>query len=98
MSEPYTPFRNYILEFDLYCIDPASSPIYRIFIDGDLIVERTYIWNNIHEYLREEIYVNLDFGYHKLSIESLGTRRVFFTANATLNGRDIVIENGQFLC
>lgn len=98
MSEAYDPFRNYILEFDLYCLEPETEPVYRIFVDGDLIVERSYLWDNRHEYVREEVYVRLDFGYHKLSIESLGTRRIFFTANAKLNGRDIVIENGQFLC
>jgi hypothetical protein len=52
------------------------NAVYRIYVDDDLITERTYIWVNATgpnmsgRYIRENIWVNLRTGEHELRIES----------------------------
>jgi len=42
---------------------------YRIYIDNDLITERTWIWDNT-TYLREDLWANLSFlGPHSIRLE-----------------------------
>jgi len=90
------PSTYYRLAFDLFCIEPETKPIYRIYIDGYLITERTYLWDSKETYVREELYLILEKGRHKLTVESLASRKIFLVANATLNEQDITIIDSEF--
>lgn len=52
---------------------------YRIYIDNDLLTERTYIWNNSEQFIKEHIIVNLEPGIHKLRLESVDPKFKGFT-------------------
>ena len=45
-----------------------KNPIYRIYVDDDLLTERTYMWSD-PSYVEENIIVLLDSGKHTLRIE-----------------------------
>ena len=43
---------------------PDVEPFYRIFIDGELFTERSFIWDADSTHIRENIAANLDPGPH----------------------------------
>lgn len=45
-----------------------SRPIYRIYIDNDLITERTFIWDEKVHYICERMTAALDSGSHRIKI------------------------------
>ena len=61
--------REVELTFELRCLDVSKSPVYRIYVDGDLITERTFIWEGL--ILKEHIYVMLEVGNHEVKLEEL---------------------------
>lgn len=44
--------------------------IYRIYIDDDLITERTFIWDT-QTHISENIFVSLDQGEHSIKVQSI---------------------------
>lgn len=62
------------LSVDVMCNWLGYNPAYRIYVDGDLITERTYRWNNDHEFVREHILVYLNAGTHTLKLEKVRNR------------------------
>lgn len=60
------------LNFDVRVHWHHTEPVYRLYVDNDLITERTWIWPNNTIYLNEELMVNLDpEKEHCLQIEVL---------------------------
>jgi hypothetical protein len=88
----------YRVAFDLFCLEPESNPVYRIYIDDYLITERTYLWDSKETFVREELYLILEKGPHRLTVESLGSKKIFIVSNATLNEQPITIINSTFTC
>ena len=75
------------------------EPTYRIYVDGDLITERTYLWNNNHEYVREHIIVYLEPGNHTLKLEkvrSAGSLCDFYLKNFAINNQPAQLINNTF--
>lgn len=76
--------KEYLINFDLFCFrtDGVPQP-YRVYLDGDLITERNYIWTNaanlanhkvpMGQFVRENVWVNLEPGEHELVIEPLNS-------------------------
>lgn len=79
--------KNVVIEFDIYCDWQESTPIYRIYVDDDLLTERTYIWNNEREFVRERVVVCVDTGSHRCRIEKVGT------TDATFSVKNINIDD-----
>ena len=71
--------KEYKINIDVFCVKHNNeNPVYRIYLDGDLITERTYIWNNAKppatnegQYVKENIWVNLGPGTHNVKLESV---------------------------
>lgn len=59
------------LTFDLYCHWGEKEPSYRIYVDNDLITERTFSWPGFQIFIRENVIVNLEPGKHSVRIENL---------------------------
>ena len=57
--------------FDLYCQYTGDFPVYRIYVDGRLMTERNYRWNNKHHYITERIPLKTVAGPHYLVVENL---------------------------
>jgi hypothetical protein len=50
---------NWALEYQKYYIANSQFPIYRIYINNDLITERSWLWGDEH-LIREDIWAELD--------------------------------------
>lgn len=77
------------LTVDVMCDWMAYPPSYRVYVDGDLLTERSYIWDNEHEFVREHLAVTLSPGTHTLVIEPVikpENLAVFKTKNFCING------------
>lgn len=74
------------LQFDLYCGDHATKPGYRVYINDDLLTERTYLWNNAEEFVQEHCELRLPAGTHRLKIQSVNGAGEFIAKNVVLNG------------
>ena len=65
------------LEVDVYSHWSDEPPIYRIYVDGELLVERTFGWPSYQNYITEHMYCDLDTGVHTLWLENLDSRSRF---------------------
>lgn len=88
--------KNVVIEFDLYCDWQENYPIYRIYADDDLLTERTYIWDNEREFVRERIVVCVDIGSHQCRIEKVGTTDATFIVN-NININDEPVKSLDFV-
>lgn len=87
------------LAVDVLCEWMGYDPAYRVYVDGDLMVERTYIWDNNHQHVRELLEVELEPGAHVLNVEPIinhDTLAHFRTTNFTINGIPSDLNNGTF--
>lgn len=87
------------LQFNVFCDKQGKmkkDPIYRVYVDNELITERSYIWNEEH-YLRENVPLFLEPGRHILKIEDvIGSSNAQFRINkVTLNGKPYELINGE---
>lgn len=75
------------LSVDVYCksaYDP--EPTYRVYVDQDLITERTWIWNRHETYIQEHLEADLEPGTHTIRVESVGEFAGFQVVNLTVDG------------
>jgi hypothetical protein len=89
---------------DIYC-DHNFRPLefatdgeksYRVYVNDDLITERTYIWHNNEYFVRENIVVRLPAGEHKFKVvPAYPFFNVFFFKNFTVNDQ-LQLYDGQF--
>ena len=102
--------KEYRINFDLFCFRMDESvKDYRIYIDGDLITERSYRWVNAADlanykrptgqYVRENVWVCLEPGEHELKIESLDPAfSGFYYKNLCVNAELVQeISKGRFI-
>jgi hypothetical protein len=57
------------IKFDVYCSWRDTPPVYRIFVNDELFVERTYIWRD--EYLSEMLQISAPPGQYKIQLKPL---------------------------
>lgn len=54
---------------DIYCNWEADPQAYRIYVDDDLLTERTYLWRNTDQYVQENIVISVEPGTHTFRLE-----------------------------
>ena len=60
---------------------------YRLFINNELLTERTFIWDPNLEYVKEHIIVQADKGtIHTVSVQSVSNLPCFSLKNVTVEG------------
>lgn len=60
---------------------------YRLFIDNELLTERTFIWDPNLEYVKEHIIVQAEQGsIHTVSVQSVNNLPCFSLKNVTVDG------------
>lgn len=81
------------ISFDIGCRPghEFASPIYRVYIDSDLITERTFIWSS-DECVEEHIEALLGKGTHLIKIESLNDPFPFIVDNIKVDHLDAGLE------
>ncbi len=86
------------LEVDVYSHWSENPPIYRIYIDNEMLVERTFGWPSYQNYITEHMYCDLDTGVHTLSLENLDTNSRFelehFTVDKISVNKNLLKTNG----
>jgi hypothetical protein len=78
--------KEYKINVDVFCYksDTDEKKDYRLYVDDDLITERSYVWRNRRtpqesgQFVRENIWVNLAPGEHEVRIESLDPNFIGF--------------------
>ena len=86
------------LEVDVYGHWSDNPPIYRIYVDNEMLTERTFGWPSYQNYITEHIYCDLDTGVHTLSLENLSADGRFeldkFTVDNTPVNKNLLRTNG----
>jgi hypothetical protein len=86
------------LEVDVYSHWSDNPPIYRIYIDNEMMVERTFGWPSYQNYITEHMYCDLVTGVHTLSLENLDPTSRFeleyFTVDKTAVNKNLLKTNG----
>lgn len=76
------------IDIDVWCKWSETPPVYRVYVDDELLTERDFIWETSRHYIREHIEVLLDDGWHEVKIVNCtGTQAEFITNNIVVNGR-----------
>ena len=86
--------REVSITVDVMCNWDIEPPQYRLYVDDDLLTERTYIWRNNEQYVRERIIVNLSPGIHSLRVETSNKGCKFYCMNFKIdNNRAYFVDN-----
>ncbi len=71
---------------DVYASWSDSAPVYRIYMDTDLLTERIFPWPGHEAFVREKIIVDLEPGTHALVVEQINKNGSITVKNMQLNG------------
>jgi hypothetical protein len=86
------------LEVDVYSHWSDNPPIYRIYVDNEMLTERTFGWPSYQNYITEHMYCDLDTGVHTLCLENLDNNSRFelqyFTVNKQPVNKNLLKTNG----
>ena len=63
------------VSFDLFC-DKGNKPRYRLYVNDELFVERTYIWTD-NKYLRENLQIEASSGEYIIRLEKLDKCKMY---------------------
>lgn len=77
------------LEVDVYGHWSDNPPDYRIYVDNEMMIERTFGWPSYQNYITEHMYCNLDTGVHTLRLENLDTNGRFDLASFTIDNNPV---------
>jgi len=77
----------------IFSIPGRRAPGYRVYVDGDLITERSFIWSDKDIYIKETAFVNLASGRHYLKLDSIDDpSRLLYFGNIKINGKQSDFE------
>lgn len=86
------------LEVDVYSHWSDNPPIYRIYVNNEMLVERTFGWPSYQNYITEHMYCDLDTGVHTLCLENLDSNSrfelEFFTVDKQPVNKNLLKTNG----
>lgn len=84
------------LTIDVYCHrDWDSSPVYRVYVDDDLLTERTWAWPSYETYIKEHIEVEVEHGAHQVKIYNCAPNNNISFKNVTVDGRLLPDSSSQ---
>jgi hypothetical protein len=81
---------------DVYCNRSEGEPSYRVYVDDEMLTERSWTWAAYDVFIREHIEVNVEPGAHRLYVRESNCDPVFQTQNMTVNGEVNVRGGGLF--
>jgi hypothetical protein len=90
------------LEVDVHAHWSSDPPVYRIYVNNEMLVERTFGWPSYQMYLTEHIACDLDTGVHTLTLENLNSNGRFELENFKVNqqpvNKNLLKTNGATKC
>jgi hypothetical protein len=80
------------------CMYSTNNPSYRLFVDGDLIIERAWIWNHENTLIEEMIFVDIGPGKHEIQVISSDNPRStrFRLGTVCINGNPVHVQDNIF--
>ena len=89
--------QDQVIEVDVFCNWQSEPQAYRLYINSDLYTERTYIWRNPHNWVREILVAELSEGEHYIRIEPVDANfKGFKLANFAINNKFQSLQNNKF--
>lgn len=77
------------VQFDVYCHWSSTEPSYRVYVNDDLITERTFAWHGFKNYVRENFAIAVKHGQHNIRVENLSPESAKFTVkNVRVDNKD----------
>jgi len=67
------------LTFQVHCYYSGVPPRYRVYVDTDLMTERTFTWDTNEQYIEEHVIIDAPIGSHTLRIENVDPELGTFT-------------------
>lgn len=76
---------------DVHCnVGHDHNPVYRVYVDDELLTERTWTWPSYEVLIRENIHVEFEeYGNHILRIENCGKPNNFYFTSIVVNGKEL---------
>lgn len=65
----------------------SPAPVYRLYVNEDLLTERTFVWPGYKNYIRENIVLDVNPGIHTVWIENVSNNGAFVLDNLSVEGR-----------
>jgi hypothetical protein len=83
---------------EIRCMYSYNNPSYRVYVDGDLITERTWVWNHENTLIEEKIIVEIEPGEHKIEVINVENPKSsrFSLGTVCIEGRPVHVQNGVF--
>jgi hypothetical protein len=81
---------------DVYCTRSENTPSYRVYVDEEMLTERSWTWPAYEIFIKEQIEVDLEPGAHRVSIRECNCEAVFNAVNFTVNGSALNNASGVF--
>ena len=76
------------IDIDVWCNWDNNPPVYRVYVDQEMLAERTFTLEPVRHYIQEHIEVFLDSGWHDVRVENCtGPTVKFVTNNVKVNGQ-----------
>jgi hypothetical protein len=82
--------KEIVITVDVYGRWSERAPIYRVYVDDNLLTERDFIWNN--SFIRENIIVNLEPGEHSVKVEQTTPYGTITAKNIQVDGKSSTTE------
>jgi len=77
---------------DVHCSGIHSNdPVYRVYVDDELLTERTWVWPAHEIYIKEHIEVDIDPGKHIVKIHNCSPDNSLKFKNVTVNKQEFAV-------
>ena len=86
------------IKAEIRCMYSYNNPVYRIYVDGDFITERSWVWDHEHTLIEEQIWVNIEPGKHEIRVVSADNPRStrFRIGTVCVNGNPVHVQDCVF--
>jgi hypothetical protein len=64
-----------------------KPPVYRLYINNELLTERTFIWPGNETYIKEHVLVDLEPGKHNIHVDQVGSGGTIIVKDIVLDGK-----------
>ena len=81
---------------DVYCNRSEGEPSYRIYVDDEMLTERSWVWPAYEVFVKEHVEVNVESGAHRIEVRGCNCDAIFTAKDMTVNGSLIQGTNGVF--
>ena len=73
------------VSIDVHAQCGDKPPVYRVYVDNNLLTERSFIWSGTTTFIREHLLVELEPGSHTVHVEQYGN-------NGTITGKNVLVD------